>query len=87
MSASITSVLFRPVIAERNRAESRLWTNPIRHPDSVTAIINGSQVPAVGSTTTNAPANGESRSVSLARPANVGDTLKSSRTPGPRIAI
>jgi len=28
-----------------------LWTNPIRHPDSVTAIINGSQVPAFAAVT------------------------------------
>jgi hypothetical protein len=42
--------------------------------------------PPVGSTTTIDPANGASRSDSRARPANVGATLKSSRTPGPRTA-
>jgi len=56
MSAAITSVLLRPEIADRNRAGSRFCTNPIRHPAAVTAIVNGSHVPAVGSTTTGAPA-------------------------------
>lgn len=86
MSASTVSVLVRPEIAWRSRAESRFCTNPIRHPASLTAIVNGNHVPAVGSTTTNDPAWARSRSVSFAIPAKVGATRKSSRSPGPRIA-
>jgi hypothetical protein len=86
MSASITSVLFAPAIALRSRAESRLATNPIRHPASPTATDNGSHVPPVGSATTKLPAYGRSRSVSAFMPAKVGGTLKSSHTPSPRIA-
>jgi hypothetical protein len=56
MSASITSVLDAPVMALRSRAESRLATKPIPQPASVTTWANGSQVPAVGSATTIAPA-------------------------------
>ncbi len=86
MSASITSVLLAPAIALRSRAESRLATNPTRHPDSEMACSNGSHVPAVGSATTIAGAQSAKRTVSSSSPASVGCTRKSSAIPGPRTA-
>ena len=81
MSASITSVLFAPTIALRSRAESRLATNPIRHPASATATDNGNHVPPVGSATTKLPAKGPNRSDNALIPAKVGGTRKSWSTP------
>ena len=74
-----------PVIGG-NPTESVFFTNPNRQPAPSTACPNASHVPPVGSATTIDPAYGVNRSDRRARPAKVGATLKSSRTPGPRIA-
>lgn len=73
-SASITSDLFLPTIAPRNRAECREPSSANCPPASDTATDNDSHVIDVGSATATAPGYGAKRRVNAVNPDSVGAT-------------